>query len=155
MLDTLDVKILAALQDDASRPVAEIADAVALSKNACWRRIKALEDAGVVTRGSARIDPSAVGLGVTVFVALRTSQHDEAWLQGFTEGLRSIPEVIEFYRLSGEVDYLLKVLVSDIKDYDRVYKRLIAVAPLTDVSSSFVMETIKATTVLPLDRIPL
>lgn len=154
MLDTLDVKILAALQDDASRPVAEIADVVALSKNACWRRIKALEDAGVVTRGGARIDPSAIGLGVTVFVALRTSQHDEVWLKGFTEGLRSIPEVIEFYRLSGEVDYLLKVLVSDIADYDRVYKRLIAVAPLTDVSSSFAMETIKATTILPLDRIP-
>ena len=153
MLDKLDVKILAALQDDASRPVAEIADAVGLSKNACWRRIKALEGAGVVSRGSARIDPSAVGLGVTVFVALRTSHHDDVWLKGFINGLRAIPEVVEFYRLSGEVDYLLKVLVSDIGDYDRVYKRLIAAAPLTDVSSSFAMETIKSTTALPLDRI--
>ncbi len=155
MLDKLDVKILAALQDDASRPVAEIADAVGLSKNACWRRIKALEDARVVSRGGARIDPSAVGLGVTVFVALRTSHHDDVWLKGFVDGLRAIPEVVEFYRLSGEVDYLLKVLVSDIGDYDRVYKRLIAAAPLTDVSSSFAMETIKATTTLPLDRIPI
>lgn len=153
MFDKLDVKILATLQDDASRPVAEIADVVGLSKNACWRRIKALEDAGVVSRIGARIDPSAVGLGVTVFVALRTSQHDAAWLESFIEGLKAIPEVVEFYRLSGDVDYLLKVLVSDIADYDRVYKRLIAVAPLTDVSSSFAMETIKATTALPLDRI--
>jgi Lrp/AsnC family transcriptional regulator len=155
MLDKLDVKILAALQDDASRPVAEIADAVGLSKNACWRRIKALEDADVVSRGAALIDPSAVGLGVTVFVALRTSRHDDVWLKGFINGLKAIPEVVEFYRLSGEVDYLLKVLVSDIGDYDRVYKRMITAAPLTDVSSSFAMETIKSTTALPLDRIAL
>ena len=155
MLDKLDVKILAALQDDASRPVAEIADAVGLSKNACWRRIKALEDAGVVARGAALIDPSAVGLGVTVFVSLRTSHHDDAWLQRFLSGIKGMPEVVEVYRLSGEVDYLLKVLVSDIKDFDRVYKRLITAAPLTDVASSFAMETIKSTTALPLDRIPL
>ncbi len=155
MLDSMDVKILTALQEDASRPVSETADRVGLSKNACWRRIKALEEAGVILRGGARIDPATVGLGVTVFVAINTSQHDDAWLKGFVEGLSSIPEVVEFYRLSGDVDYLLKVLVSDIADYDRVYKRLIAVSPMANVSSSFAMETIKATTVIPLDRIAL
>lgn len=155
MLDALDVKILTVLQEDASRPVSETADQVGLSKNACWRRIKALEEAGVIIRGGARIEPAAVGLGVTVFVAINTSRHDKVWLKSFIDGLSAIPEVVEFYRLSGDVDYLLKVLVSDIADYDRVYKRLIAVAPMANVSSSFAMETIKATTAIPLDRIAL
>ena len=152
-IDALDVKILQALQEDASRSVAETADLVGLSKNACWRRIRQLEESGTIGKKVVQIDPQAIGLGVTVFVSVCTSQHDEDWLRQFREGLKAIPEVVEFYRLSGDVDYLVKVLVSDIADYDRVYKKLIAVAPLRDVSSSFAMETIKATSALPLDRL--
>ena len=153
-MDAIDRRILTVLQADASLAVAEIATRVGLSATPCWRRIQNLEKSGVIRGRVALLHGPSINLGVTVFVALRTSQHDDVWLKGFTDGLKAIPEVVEFYRLSGEVDYLLKVLVSDIEDYDRVYKRLIAVAPLTDVSSSFAMETIKATTVLPLDRIP-
>jgi len=110
-----------------------------------------MEDAGVITGRVAVVDPDAIGLGVTVFVMLRTNNHSEEWLDTFSQGIARIPEVVEFYRMSGEIDYLLKVMVADIKDYDRVYKKLIAVAPLSDVSSAFAMERLKSTTALPLD----
>jgi len=149
-LDRIDKRILSALQADASLAIAELADAVGLSSNACWRRVKRLEEAGVIRRRVALLDPVKLGLGVTVFVSVRTSEHAEEWLEAFADGVAQIPEVVEFYRMSGEVDYLLKVLVADIAHYDRVYKRLIKTASLTDVSSSFAMEQIKYTTAVPL-----
>jgi len=148
-LDPLDIKILTELQRDASLPVAELAETVGLSTNACWRRIKRLEEVGVIRARVALLDPQKLGLGVTVFVAVRTNEHNDDWLQQFAKAVDSIPEVIEFYRMSGDVDYLLRVQVADIADYDRVYKQLIKKVRLTDVSSTFAMEQIKYTTALP------
>ena len=135
---------------DARQSVAAVAEQVGLSQNACWRRIKQLEAAGVITDRVALLDPTALGIGVTVFVSVRTSEHSADWLERFARGVVEIPEVVEFYRLSGDVDYLLKILVRDIDDYDRVYKKLIAATPLSDVSSSFAMERIKHTTRVPI-----
>jgi Lrp/AsnC family transcriptional regulator len=149
-LDRQDVRILALLQEDASRAVAEVAEAVNLSQNACWRRIKRLEEEGFVRRRVALLDPGKLGVGVTVFVTLRAAEHSEAWLETFAAAVARIPEVMEFHRMSGDVDYLLKLRVADIADYDAVYKRLIRAARLTDVSSMFVMETLKSTTAIPL-----
>jgi Lrp/AsnC family transcriptional regulator len=148
-LDPLDIKILTELQRDASLPVAELAETVGLSTNACWRRIKRLEEVGVIRARVALLDPQKLGLGVTVFVAVRTNEHNDDWLQQFAKAVDSIPEVIEFYRMSGDVDYLLRVQVADIADYDRVYKQLIKRVRLTDVSSTFAMEQIKYTTAIP------
>lgn len=148
--DRKDRQILEALQADASQSVAAIADRIGLSQNACWRRIKQLEAAGVIVGRVALVDPAALGVGVTVFVSVRTNEHSAQWLDRFAESVRDIPEVVEFYRLSGDVDYLLKILVKDIDDYDRVYKKLIAGTSLSDVSSSFAMERIKHTTSVPL-----
>jgi len=149
--DSLDRAILAELQRDASRSIQEVAAVVGLSQNPCWRRIKRLEAAGVIERRVAILDPEKLGKGITVFVSIRTNQHNDAWLQRFASGVMEIPEVVELYRMSGEVDYLMKVLVADIAEYDRIYKRLIEVAELNDVSSSFAMERIKSTTAIPLD----
>jgi Lrp/AsnC family transcriptional regulator len=149
-LDRIDRHILAALQEDCSRSLAELGEQVALSPNACWRRIKRLEEAGVIRGRVALLDPERLGVGITVFVAIRTSQHTAEWLERFASGVQKIPEVVEFYRMSGDVDYLLKILVADIAHYDRVYKRLITVASLSGVNSSFAMEKIKCTTAVPL-----
>ena len=149
-LDALDVKILASLQADASRPIAEIAEAVHLSQNACWRRIKRLEDDGVIVKRVALLDAEKLGVGVTVFVSVRAGEHTEKWLESFTAAVRKIPEVVEFYRMAGEVDYLLKLQVENIAAYDRVYKSLIRSAKLMDVSAAFAMEEMKRTTELPL-----
>jgi Lrp/AsnC family transcriptional regulator len=149
-IDSIDRAILAELQRDASRSIQEIARAVGLSQNPCWRRIKRLEASGVIERRVAILDPVKLGVGTTVFVSVRTSQHNEAWLERFASGVMEIPEVVELYRMSGEIDYLLKVLVADIAEYDRIYKELIQVAELNDVSSSFAMERIKCTTAIPL-----
>ncbi len=149
-LDSIDRAILAELQADASRSTQEIASAVGLSQNPCWRRIKRLEAAGVIRGRVALLDPDSLGVGITVFVSIRTNQHNEAWLESFASGVMEIPEVVELYRMSGEIDYLLKVLVSDIAEYDRIYKELIDVVELFDVSSSFAMERIKYTTAIPL-----
>ncbi len=151
-LDSLDVKILALLQADASRSIAEIADAVHLSQNACWRRIKRLEDEGVIRKRVALLDPEKLGVGITVFVSVRAGEHSENWLETFTAAVRKIPEVVEFYRMAGEVDYLLKLQVANIAAYDRVYKSLIRSAKLMDVSAAFAMEEMKRTTELPLPR---
>ncbi len=148
--DSIDRAILAELQQDASRSIQEIAGAVGLSQNPCWRRIKRLEACGVIQRRVAILDPDKLGVGITVFVSVRTSQHNEAWLRRFASGVMEIPEVVELYRMSGDIDYLLKVLVADIAEYDRIYKKLIEVAELYDVSSSFAMERIKYTTAIPL-----
>lgn len=150
-LDNLDRKILTLLQKDATMPVAEIGRKVGLSTTPCWRRIQKMEEEGVIRRRVAVLDPEKVNAGVTVFVAIRTSEHSETWLRRFAAVVEDFPEVIEFYRMSGEVDYLLRVVVPTIHAYDAFYKRLIAKIPLNDVSSSFAMEQIKYTTALPLN----
>jgi Lrp/AsnC family transcriptional regulator len=150
VLDAIDRRILRELQTDATIPIAELAERAGLTQTPCWKRVKRLTDAGVIIRRVALLDPDKLDLGLVVFVAVRTSRHDEAWLDAFAKGAAGLPEVVEFYRLSGETDYLLKVIVRDIAAYDAFYKRLIAAAPLSDVSSSFAMEQIKSTTALPL-----
>ncbi|MFG6466976.1 Lrp/AsnC family transcriptional regulator [Roseateles sp. BYS87W] len=152
-LDSIDLRILDLLQQDATLQIADIAAQVGLSATPCWRRIQRLKDAGVITRQVALLDPQKVNVGVTVFVSVRTNNHTQAWLEEFRAAVQAIPEVVEFYRMSGEVDYLLRVVVPDIAAYDRVYKRLIASTPLHDVSSSFAMEELKLTTALPLSYV--
>jgi Lrp/AsnC family transcriptional regulator, cysteine-sensing transcriptional activator len=148
-MDDIDRRILASLQRDATRPVADVAAQAGLSTTPCWRRIQNLEKSGVIQRRVALLDPVKVNVGVTVFVRVKTSQHNPDWLDRFATGVSAIEEVVDFYRLSGDIDYLLRVVVPDIAAYDAVYKRLIAVAELADVSSSFAMETLKHTTVVP------
>lgn len=149
-LDAIDRKLLEHLQRDASTPLAQLAAEVGLTNTPCWRRIQRLKEAGVITRQVALLDPEQVNVGVTVIVSVRTSVHTEAWFSRFRATCEAIPEVVEFYRMSGDVDYLLRVVVPDIKAYDAVYKRLIAGTNLHDVSSSFAMEQLKYTTALPL-----
>ncbi len=149
-LDHIDRRLLAILQEDSTVPIADLAERVGLTQTPCWKRVKRLQDSGVITARVALLDREALDLGLTVFVAVKTGRHDEDWLTTFASGARTLPEVVEFYRMSGDVDYLLKVVVRDIAAYDRFYKRLIATAPLTDVSSSFAMEQIKFTTALPI-----
>ena len=155
MLDRLDRKILSILQEDATIPVAEVAKRVGLSTTPCWRRIQKLEEDGVILRRVALLDPRSVNTKVTVFVSIVTNQHSEEWLRRFAELIREFPEVVEFYRMSGQVDYLLRVVVPDIEAYDAFYKRLIAKIDISDVSSAFAMEQIKYTTALPLSYIQL
>ena len=149
-LDSVDVRILTALQEDASLSVSAVAEQAHLSQNACWRRIKRLEDEGVIRKRVALLDPQKIGVGVTIFVTVRAAEHSEEWLDHFSKAVVSMPEIVEFYRMSGDVDYLLKVQIADIHAYDAFYKRLIKAARLTDVSSAFAMEEIKQTTALPL-----
>lgn len=149
VLDSIDRRILRELQRDATIAIAELAQLVGLSQTPCWKRIKRLTDAGIVTRRVALLDREKLDLGLVVFVSVRTSRHDQEWLDAFARAASSMPEVVEFYRLSGDTDYLLKVLVRDIAAYDAFYKRLIAAVPLSDVSSAFAMEQIKSTTALP------
>lgn len=148
-LDAIDRRILAVLQEDATLPVQDVAERAGLSASPCWRRIQKLEQSGYIRARVALLDPEKMNVGVTVFVAVRTSAHSLAWLETFANAVREIPEVIEFYRMSGDVDYLLRVVVPDIAAYDAVYKRLIQRVELADVSSSFAMERIKYTTALP------
>ncbi|WP_430425672.1 Lrp/AsnC family transcriptional regulator [Phenylobacterium sp.] len=149
VLDPIDRRILRELQRDATVPIADLALHVGLSQTPCWKRVKRLTDAGVITRRVALLAREKLDLGLVVFVSVRTSRHDAEWLDAFAKGAASMPEVVEFYRLSGDTDYLLKVLVKDIAAYDAFYKRLIAAVPLSDVSSAFAMEQIKYTTALP------
>lgn len=152
-LDKFDRQILETLQNAGDTPAAQIAEEIGLSTNACWRRIKRMEEEGIIRKRVALLDEHQLGLKVTVFVSIKTNEHSDRWLEKFAAGIRDIPEVVEFYRMSGETDYLMKIVVSDIDDYDRVYKKLISVAPLYDVSSSFAMERIKCSTALPLGNI--
>lgn len=149
-LDRLDIAILEALQQDASLSAADLGARVGLSATPCWKRVKRLDDTGVIERRVALVNPVRVGLPVTVFVSIRTTRHDETWLRQFAATVSAMPEVTEFHRMSGDVDYLLKVVTSDIAGYDRFYKRLIRNADLAGVSSAFSMESIKYTTALPL-----
>ena len=153
MLDKMDLNILAILQTDCTMPVAEIGRMVGLSTTPCWRRIQKMEDQGVVQRRVALLDSKKINAGVTVFVSISTSQHEQGWLDRFHEVIQEFPEVVEFYRMSGQVDYLLRVVVPDIEQYDVFYKKLISNIELNDVSSSFAMEQIKFTTELPLNYV--
>jgi Lrp/AsnC family transcriptional regulator len=150
LMDRLDRRILDLLQHDGSLTAADIAERVGLSKAPCWRRIQRLQETGVITRTVALVDAKAINLGTTVFVTVKTSNHSAAWFEQFVRTVRDIPEVTEIHRVSGEVDYLLRVVVPNIDAYDVVYKRLIAGCAFLDVSASFSLETIKYTTALPL-----
>lgn len=149
-LDSFDRQILELLQQDGAMQIADLATQIGLSQTPCWRRIQRLKEAGVITRNVMLVDREKVNVGVTVFVSVRTSTHSEEWFHQFRAAVEAIPEVVEFYRMSGDVDYLLRVVVPDIAAYDKVYKRLIAGTQLFDVSSSFAMEELKFTTALPL-----
>ena len=149
-MDRLDHKILELMQKDASLPAAEIAEKVGLSKAPCWRRIRRLHDNGVIRRVVAVLDPKALNVGTTVFVTVKAASHSSAWFEQFAKTVREIPEIVELYRLSGNVDYLMRVVVPGIDAYDEVYKKLIANCTFLDVSASFSLETIKSTTALPL-----
>ncbi len=142
--------ILGALQQDGTLSAAQLGETVGLSATPCWKRVKAMEESGLIEKRVAIVNRAQAGLPVTVFVSLRTNRHDEAWLRKFAASVSSMPEVMEFHRMSGDVDYLLKVVAADIAGYDRFYKRLIQNAQLAGVSSAFSMEEIKSTTVLPL-----
>ena len=150
-MDATDKKILTILQSDADMALADIAARVGLSTTPCWRRIQNLEKSGVIRGRVVLLDAVRVNVGVTVFVRIRTGRHDADWLQRFGATVEAIPEIVEVYRMSGEIDYVLKVVVPDIASYDIIYKRLIGAVPMMDVSSNFAMEEIKMTTALPLD----
>ncbi|MBY0226389.1 MAG: Lrp/AsnC family transcriptional regulator [Hyphomicrobium sp.] len=150
MLDEMDVKILSILQEDCTRPVADIGKEVGLSTTPCWRRIQKLEETGVIRKRVAVLEPEKVNAGVTVFVSIKTDKHSTAWLDKFHKAVDDFPEVIEFYRMSGEVDYLLRVVVPDIRAYDEFYKKMISRIEIAKVSSAFAMEQMKYTTALPL-----
>ena len=149
-LDAIDRKILMVLQEDASLSVAEIGDRVGLSSTPCWKRIQRLEADGVILRRVALVDQNKIGLGISVFVSVESADHSEAWLKKFAEAVSAMPEVMEFYRMAGDVDYMLRVVVPDIAGYDTFYKRLISTVPLKNVTSRFAMEKIKSTTALPI-----
>ncbi len=149
-LDGTDRKILSLLQEDASLSVAEIGSRVGLSSTPCWKRIQRLEHDGVIERRVALVDQNKIGLGITVFVSVETGDHSQDWLSRFAEVVSTMPEVMEFYRMAGDVDYMLRVVVADIQGYDTFYKKLIATVALKNVTSRFAMEKIKSTTVLPI-----
>ena len=149
-MDAIDRKILAVVQEDASLSVAEIGQRVGLSSTTCWKRLQRLEADGVIMRRVALIDPEKIGLGITVFVSIETGDHSQDWLKRFAETVGGMPEVMEFYRMAGDVDYMLRVVVPDIQGYDGFYKKLIATVPLKNVTSRFAMERIKSTTALPI-----
>lgn len=149
MIDETDRRILRRLQADATQSLESLAAELSVSVNTCWRRVRRLEEAGVLTRRVALCDPDKLGLGQTVFVAIRTNDHSAAWLEAFAKTVAAIPEVVEFYRMAGDVDYLMKIAVASVADYDRVYKRLIGEMEIADVSASFAMECLKNTTELP------
>jgi Lrp/AsnC family transcriptional regulator len=154
-MDKKDLEIISLLQQNADLPLADLAQAVNLSSTPCWRRVQKLREDGVIKRQVAICDPAKLNLGVTAFVAVKTGQHNEAWMQRFIAATRDIPEIVETYRMSGDIDYLLKVCVPDIAGYDKVYKKLVKSIELQDVSSSFAMEVLKSTTALPLDYVPI
>mgnify|MGYP001801076983 FL=1 len=149
-LDPTDRRILIQFQRDADQSLEVLGEAVGLSRNACWRRIRALEAAGIIKGRVALLDPDALDLGLTVFIQVRTSAHAPDWLEKFSTATKAMPEIMGVYRMSGDLDYLIRAKVADMAGYDRLYQRLIRQVPLSDVSASFVMEEIKETTQLPL-----
>lgn len=149
-LDTIDRAILRIIQTDATLSVDDVSDAVNLSRNACWRRIKALEQSGVIKGRVALVDPASVGVPLTAMVLIRTNAHDADWMKRFQVTLHSFPEVVGAYRMTGDLDYVLRVRVADVPAYDAFYKRLTSRISVSDISASFVMEEIKETTAVPL-----
>lgn len=154
-LDAIDRKILTVLQNDASLSVAEIGDRVGLSSTPCWKRIQRLEADGVITKRVVLVDQNKIGLGLTVFVSIESGDHSDAWLKQFADAVSAMPEVIEFYRMAGDVDYMLRVVVADMRSYDIFYKKLISAVPLKNVTSRFAMEKIKSVTALPVPALEL
>ena len=153
-MDHTDIRILSLLQEDASLTVAEVASRVNLSQTPCWRRIQRLEASGVIQRRVAILDPAAIGIDITVFVAIETGDHSSEWLANFAELLSALPEVMEVYRLAGDIDYLLRICVADMAAYDAFYQSLIGAVPLRNVTSRFAMERVKSTTAYPLPADP-
>ena len=149
-IDEIDLRILRALQRDASISVDTLAEKVYLSRNACWRRVKQLEERGVIRGRVTLVEPSAVDLDLSVFVLIRTNAHEPSWSKMFDRAVRDLPEIVGAHRMSGELDYVLRVRVSSVKDYDRFYQKLISRVPISDISASFVMDDIKDTTELPI-----
>jgi Lrp/AsnC family transcriptional regulator len=149
-LDAIDRKILTVLQEDASLSVAEIGDRVGLSSTPCWKRIQRLEGDGVIQKRVALVDQNKIGLGLSVFVSVESSDHSDAWLKRFAAAVSAMPEVMEFYRMAGDVDYMLRVVIPDMQSYDVFYKKLIHAVPLKNVTSRFAMEKIKSITALPI-----
>ena len=150
-MDATDRKILAILQDDASLSVADVAGRVNLSQTPCWRRIQKLTDSGVITKRVALVDPDALGLGLTVFVEIETGDHSKEWLGKFAAAIKEMPEVMEIYRMAGDVDYMLRITVPNMAAVDTFYQRLISLVPLKNVTSRFAMERVKYTTAYPVD----
>src|SRR5689334_5341289 len=149
-MDGIDRKILAVMQEDASLSVAEIGSRVGLSSTPCWKRIQRPEADGVITKRVALVDPNKIGLGITLFVSIETGDHSQDWLVKFAETVSAMPEVMEFHRMAGDVDYMLRVVVPDIQGYDTCYKKLIGTVALKNVTSRFAMERIKSTASLPI-----
>jgi len=145
-MDAIDRKLLRLLQEDTTLSIAELSEKVGLSQTPCWKRIQRLESSGVITRRVALLSPEKIGLGLTVFVSIETNDHSGEWLENFANSVGEMREVMEFYRMAGDIDYMLRVVVADMAEYDRFYKRLIAVMPLKNVTSRFAMERIKETT---------
>ncbi len=151
MLDRIDKLILLHLQRDASLSLQQLSELVHLSPTPCWRRVQRLEQDGYIQARVALLAPDKLNVGVTVFVAIRTAQHNDQWMKKLCSIVEDIPEIVEFYRMSGDTDYLMRVVVPDVSGYDRIYKRLVSSLDFAGVSSSFAMEQIKYTTALPLD----
>jgi Lrp/AsnC family transcriptional regulator len=152
-MDATDRKILMLLQEDASISIAELAQKINLSQTPCWKRVQRLEASGVIQRRVVLVDPEKVGLGLTVFVSIETSDHSGAWLHRFAEFVSAMPEVMDFYRMAGDVDYMLRVVVPDMAAYDRFYKQLIEAIPLKNVTSRFAMQRVKSTTAYALPSV--
>ncbi len=148
-IDGIDRKILRILQKDASTSVDVLAEMINLSRNACWRRVRQMEEKGIIRSRVVLIDPDMVDLGLSVFVMIRTNEHEPKWLEKFDRAVRDMSEIVGAHRMTGELDYVLRVRVASVKDYDRFYQRLISRVPIADISASFVMDDIKDTTELP------
>lgn len=149
-MDDMDRRILRILQVDCSLSASDVARKVGLSASPCWKRINRMQSAGIIKRQTAVLDADHLGFGLTVFVSIKTGEHSSSWLSGFADRITAMPEVMEFHRMAGDVDYMLKVMVRDMKKFDEFYKRLIDMTSLSDVTSRFSMETIKETTALPI-----
>ena len=150
IFDDIDRKILSLLQRDSTISMDDLGERIGLSRNASWRRIKALEDAGFIKSRVALLNPDALGLNLTVFILVKTNAHDSGWLEKFSRATRTMPEILGAYRMTGDLDYLIRARVRDVADYDRLYRRLVERVEMSDVSASFVMEELKETTELPL-----
>ncbi len=149
-IDDFDRKILRCLQTDASQPIESIAEQIGLSRNACWRRIKTLEEAGIITGRIALVDPEKAGAGLSAFIMIRTNRHEPEWIDAFNKAVQDIPEIVGVYRTSGDIDYIVRARIADMADYDRIYQSLIRKVSLSDVSATFVMEDIKETNSVPI-----